>query len=193
MAKRNNGSGLGRLFQDAVRAAASEIPEHEPLFDDDRILDAVRGVRPLTNKERNRLLFSAETQERFAKIRHQERKRITAFWEKILYETSDMRLLAAADGDDQVRAVRLEKKLCTIDLTPIDARGKEWQIAVTIAPEVIAELLQNSPRGIKVVDSEGEVWIQGLPDENGALSGYWQRDDNLRERLKRVSVGLRPL
>jgi hypothetical protein len=103
-----------------------------------------------------------------------------------------MRLLAAADGDRRIRPVRLEKPFCTIDLIPIDAEGRVWRINIRISPEVSDDLVRHTPAGVELVDSDGEVWVSGKPNDSGVLVGFWRRDQDLWERLQRVSLAVRP-
>ena len=207
--------GLDRLLLDAVRAAqaaeaqASEAaPPVQPrdtaeqdsatTIDDDRLRAAIRHEVPLTREEQRRVLFSAELQHRIKQLRRFERMRAedTAATAEAAgdrhWSLEPTCRVAAAEPGRAVEPVRLQPKGFTIDLIPIDADGKVWQLELLVHADVLEELRQLMPTGMRLVDSEGETWLSGRPDDDGRIQGYWEREDDLALRLERVSVAVAP-
>jgi hypothetical protein len=86
------------------------------------------------------------------------------------------------------KPLHFSKEMYTMDLIPIDAQGKQWRINLKVSEDLAAM----APAGLKLVDSEGMVWVEGHPDESLELVGFRQRDEDLWERIHRVKLQLIP-
>jgi len=104
----------------------------------------------------------------------------------------ELTLLAAADDGHQVRPIHFEKPLYSVDLIPIDAAGRVWRINIQLDRSVVQDLLGSQARAFKLVDTDGLTWLRGMPNEAGELVGFWQRDEDLLQRLERVRLSLKP-
>jgi len=203
----SNVKGMKRLFLDAVHSAAiedtDELDRKDPLIDDERLRQAIRGENPLSPEEQRLVVLSIETQERIAilnrieQIKAQdlvaEQEDTQSYWAGRGWDDTELILLAAADAERTVKPIHIEKPLYSVDLLPIDADGRVWRINLRIAQQEIDDLLEHTPRGVRLIDNEGEIWAEGPLSETGELVGFWERDDDLLARLHRCSLKLKPL
>lgn len=187
--------GMRRLFLDAMAAAGAEdaSPRNEPTIDDERLLLAIRHERPLNDVEKRQLLLSVDLQERIAILKRAERIKAEDYWTEQGWLDYPIGLAAAADADRDIAPIHIEIPLSTIDLIPIDVDGKVWKINIRIATSIATNLLAHTPLGIQLVDSEGLVWVKGIPDSQGVLVGFWERDEHLLDRLAQTSLRLLPV
>ena len=190
----SNAKGINRLFLDAVRAAAAEDqdPEAPVTLSDERLSQALRGERPLNDDERRQVLVSAQLQERVAVLSGIMRIEARDFAADLDWPDEELTLLAAADDGHQVRPIHFEKPLYSVDLIPIDAAGRVWRINIQLDRAVVQDLLGSQARAFKLVDTDGLTWLRGMPNEAGELVGFWQRDEDLLQRLERVRLSLKP-
>lgn len=181
--------GHGRLIQDVLNAIAeTDTDDDVQRLPDERLLTVLAGRWPLTPQERRLLARSAATRERLVWLRNLQRARALAAWQAPALRPQPLQLLAAADETPAVGPLRLVGEHFSIALTPVDRAGRAWHIAVQIAPA----LIEVTPGGFQLLDSEGLIWLTGHPDVGGELTGYWQRDDPLWERVHRVRLELAP-
>lgn len=201
----SNTKGIQQLFRDAERTAeeAEAMPRREPTIGDERLLEHIRGDRPLDARQRRQVVCSVDLRERMAILEHSERIRaddrvaerrasVREVWAQRGWSGKRMRLLAAADTAREVRPLPLEVNLGSVDMIPIDAEGRVWRINVQIARNKVETVLAETPGDIRLVDSEGLVWVEGRPNQKGELVGFWERDEDLLERVARVSFELEP-
>jgi hypothetical protein len=104
-----------------------------------------------------------------------------------------MVVLAADDGGADVKPIVIEINLCRVELFPIDAAGHTWRIDVRIAKDKLDRLSAMSPHGVRLLDGKGETLAQGFPDNDGLIVGFWEREQDFRERLKQGSLRLEPI
>jgi hypothetical protein len=178
----------GRLTRDVLDAIAAADLDDTQGLPDERLRALIFGRQPLTPPERRLLARSAVTRDRLAWLRHLERARSLAAWQEQALVPRPLQLLAAADEAPVVAPVHLRGDHYGVDLTPVDLDGHVWHIALRISPELIAA----TPGGFQLSDSEGLVWLAGHPDAGGELTGYWNRDESLWQRLQRVRLELSP-
>ncbi len=182
-------TGHGRLIQAILETIAMEDHDDEPGLTDERLRAAIFGLEPLTSEERRLLARSAATRDRLAWLRHLEHARALAAWQTQAIEPRPLQLLAAADRTPAVGPLHLAGEGYSIALTPVDLDGREWHIALQIMPALVAA----TPSGFQLVDSEGWVWLSGHPDVDGMISGFWDHDEPLWERVHRVRLQILPI
>jgi hypothetical protein len=181
--------GYRRLLRDLLLELDSARPDDAPRLSDARLLDALHARAPLDADERRALAGSAATRERLAFLAAAARAAALLAWQEQLERPpAPLRLMAAAALEPAIAPLRIEGNQFAIDLTPTDRDGREWRISV----ELSAELQALTPAGFRLVDSEGEEWLRGHPDEHGELVGYWRRDESLWQRVHRVALSLEP-
>lgn len=181
--------GHSRLIQAVLDAIAMEDHDDEPMLTDERLRAVIFGRQPLTLEERRLLARSAATRDRFAWLRHLERAHALAAWQTRAIEPRPLQLLAAADKTPVVGPLRLVGEGYSIALTPVDVDGQEWHIALQVTPALLAA----TPSGFQLVDSDGLVWLSGHPDVDGMISGFWNHDEPLWERVHRVRLQILPM
>lgn len=180
--------GVDWLLRELLWEASNESGADQPVLSDARLMAAIRGEQPLSSDEYNQIVNSAATQEHYALLLQQEQARVyQALIDKGL-EPAPIVLLAAADEAREVRPLRIEMNGYAIELTPIDAAGSVWHIRL----EVSRELAEICTTGLTLGDDQGLIWLSGRPDEQGRLEGYWEREDDLLERLSGVKLTLKP-
>ena len=177
-----------RLISDILDAVAVEDVDDSPRLTDERLRAAIFAQAPLTAPERALIARSPATRDRLAWLRHQARANALARWQAEAIEPEPLRLLAAADQTPSVAPLRLTGAGHSVALTPVDLEGREWHVAVQIANA----LIEATPAGFQLVDSEGLIWLSGHPDADGIISGYWTGEEALWSRLQRIHLRLLP-
>jgi hypothetical protein len=178
------------LLRQALWNLSAQGDDLDPILDDDRLIAAIRGQSPLTPDEYRRFLASAPTQDRWHVLADTERAMAYHRWRKLGFDPRPVRASAAADAERRVQIVHIDKTqvMYSVDFIPMDPAGRRWRINVEV-PEAIAKA---ATTGLRLIDSEGLVWVEGTPDQRAILVGFWERDDDLLSRLNRVTLQLEP-
>ncbi|MDM8545978.1 hypothetical protein [Candidatus Venteria ishoeyi] len=137
---------------------------------DTRMYAILTKNRQFTPQEQQALLDSPCTQARFtllADVVKMEQHEQQAAWPPI-------EALAAAEKS--IHKLEFEvSDYYHLTLFPIDAKGTDWEILLTIAPKQRAMF----QAGIQLLDEQGLVWLQGQLDAQGQISGFWEQEVNL--------------
>lgn len=178
-----------RLIQAVLDAIAMDDDDDKPMLSEARLRAVIFGREPLTLAERRLLARSAATRDRLAWLRQVERASALATWQEQAVEPRPIQLLAAANKSPTVGPLRLAGEGYSIALTPVDLEGQKWHIGLQVIPDLVAA----TPSGFQLIDSEGLVWLSGHPDVDGVISGFWNHDEPLWERVHRVRLQILPM
>jgi len=169
--------------QELLAAPFRDMPE-----DTQRLREAITGRRPLDASERGQLLRSPRARARLVRMANELRAATRAHWRRagiipdIIYQ---------AAADDEVRPLSVDSNPdFGVDLFPLDPDGHRWTVSLRLSARVMDGLL---PGGVRLLDSDGGLWLQGRPDSDGELSGDWDLSDSPPERLRRFKLSIEPL
>lgn len=170
-----------------------ELPEapREPFRDtpDDRqrLRAAITGRRPLNADERDQLLRSPRARARFAAVAAALRAETRAHWQQTGI-SPELAYQAAADGE--VRPVNVDDNPdFGVSLYPLDPQGRRWTVSLRLSQRVMDGL----PAQVRLVDSDGGLWLQGRPGDDGEVSADWPLPDSPLERLRRFKLSIEPV
>lgn len=156
-------------------------------FSDEHLVSVLHGETRLTQRQRLALALSPADRQRLGELRQLERAKALLRWRETGWQVPTMDLRVA--GDDQIQPFVVEDSGCKVHLIPFDLDGRVWKIQVDIDLELVAE----TPTGFRLLDTEGLVWVQGHPNAQGELIGYWERKESPWQRRHRVQLRLLPM
>lgn len=187
MTNHDKNTDMTTLWNALLEAETLEEIAAPPRLSEARVLAAIRGEKPFNDIEQLALRFSLLDRQQYTQLLQLERAKTAQMWDAENLVPQSVSLRAAADG--QVRPITLPPTdTWSARLIPIGLEGKSWKIVVTIDPHLIAM----TPTGFQLLDSEDVIWVEGWPDEQGQLSGFWKGADALWQRAERVTVSLMP-
>ncbi len=176
---------LKKLLHDLLAEQAAEIADDAPGINDQRLRETLRGNRTFNPEERRLLLQSPATRERFAQLAQLERLAARRRQQREDYHPGTVGRLAAADG--RIHPLHEKQAEFELHLLPMDPAGERWKMTLKLfRPEFY-------PTGVKLVDNGDLTWLAGFPDSQGVITGFWERDMSLWERIHDYSLELAAL
>lgn len=110
-------------------------------------------------------------------MREANAERVRRLWSGRGFATEAVRRAADSGG----RSHKVTATGWSFQTVQSQATG-EWLVTLQVEPEAMALLTEGTP--VRVVDSEGLVWLEGRLDRLGGLDGRWAHPDvNPEERM----------
>ena len=170
----------------AAILAGQQEPKAAARFTDERLREALTGVRPLTVDERKLVWASPDARDHFLRVRRQVRRELHAQVREAGLGYTDYRL-AASGGETQ----EVSGRGFTVTIFHDDIPGEEWSISVQLET-AYRELLPPS-MVVTLKDAGGAIWASGVPDEQGRIGGVWSLvGETPHDRLAAHSLTLDP-
>ena len=179
---------LGEILRSQPdRPEAVIEPFRDTPGDTRRLREAINGRRPLNADERGQLLRSPRARARFVRVATELRAETRAHWRRsgIIPD-----LVYQAAADNEIRPVKVEDNPdFGVSLYPLDPQGRSWTVSLRLSPRVMDGL----PGQVRLLDSDGGLWLQGRPDDDGEISADWPLPGSPLERLRRFSLSIEPV
>jgi len=156
------------------------------LTDEGRLRAVVSGRRPLSLDEQRLLLRSPQARQQLYGVAVALRAETRAHWRQAGVDTALVYQAAAAD---EVRPVSVDSNPdFSVSLFPLDEQGRHWTVSLSLSGRVMQGLV--GP--LRLVDSDGGLWLQGTPDADGELSADWILPGSPLRRLRRFRLSIEP-
>ena len=156
------------------------------LTDEARLRAAISGRQPLNTDERRLLLRSQRARQHLHDVAAMLRADTRASWRQAGVDTQLVYQAAAAE---EVRPVSVASNPdFAVSLFPLDQQGLRWTVSLSLSDRV----MQGLAGPVRLVDSDGGLWLQGEPDADGELSADWALPDSPLRRLRRFRLSIEP-
>jgi hypothetical protein len=143
-----------------------------------RVREALRGSAELPDDLARMVWISPTARSIFLRLRAEALAAAKRRWSDRGFSTELERMAADSDSDFET----FSASGVSMRMVHNAATGR-WMITLQLTAEAFEEL----PAGIsiKVSDSGGLVWLEGVLDRHGGLDGFWEDDTTgPRERLR---------
>ncbi|KTE36533.1 MULTISPECIES: hypothetical protein [unclassified Sphingopyxis] len=156
----------------------AEIAELEP-----RLADYARGA-PWRDDDAARVWASPSARRAYLGARRAVLAELEMRWADRRFDRSFVRM-AADDGDPD--ELVLGEAGVTVRIVRAPGSG-DWLVSVALSPDALA--LIPAGTGVRIADSGGVTWLSGLPDRDGGVDAFWDRDESPMTRLRTHSLTL---
>lgn len=178
-------SELHQLLGELLRTQPDR-PIAEPMPDDERLREALTGRRPFDADERRLFLRSPTARARLNRLAEVIRAETYARWHRGGI-AADIVYRAAAGGETKPISVTSNPDFA-LTLFPLHPEGGAWSLHLRLSPRAFEALSV----GVRLIDSDGAVWLEGRPDRDGELSGDWRLSESPLERLREFRLRVEP-
>lgn len=151
-----------------------------------RMREALSGRHPFDRGETAALLHSPGARDRLRFMIEARRAEQLFEWKQLGIST---RLERRAAASERTEAVTVRNEDFSLTVLPLDDEARTWLLHLAIAPQHAAELVG---RPLCVTDESGAIWLKGIPDNDGELSGSWTLDGSPPERLAKSHLIISP-